>query len=45
MIILYKENEKNSWMLQNNRQAIKRIDKSLYLYGETVIPIDVRNFF
>ncbi|NFH70739.1 hypothetical protein FDC35_16000 [Clostridium botulinum] len=34
-----------SWSIQNNPSAIKKVDKSFYTYGETVIPIESRNFF
>ncbi|MBN1038827.1 hypothetical protein DVW12_08920 [Clostridium botulinum] len=34
-----------SWSIQNNLSAIKKVDKSFYTYGETVIPIEIRNFF
>lgn len=34
-----------SWTLEKNVQAKKVVDKSLYTYGETVIPIEIREFF
>ncbi len=34
-----------SWSITNCKYAIKIIDKSVIKYGETVIPIEIRNFF
>lgn len=34
-----------SWIIDENVQATKRVDKSFYAYGETVIPIGIRRFF
>ena len=34
-----------SWTITEESYCIKRMDKSLYKYGETVIPIKIRNYF
>ena len=34
-----------SWKIVNGSYCIKKMDKSFYKYGETVIPVEMREYF
>lgn len=34
-----------SWKITNGAYCIKKMDKSFYKYGETVIPVEMREYF
>ncbi|PGE31611.1 HNH endonuclease [Bacillus wiedmannii] len=44
-VLQEKEVSKHSWTLISNNIAIKKMDKSSFIYNETSIPIEIRSFF